>query len=132
MGSWAAAAADIVPPVELGSAISIGLASSWVLPANGLFPVVFQAGIPGFYDPVAGEPKSVRVRYKFRGRTHYAEIPDYMPVVLPLKGAFSYPESRLPHGQSRLEFLVLCFGVACMRTVCPPWIAQRDEPISGF
>ncbi|TFK86075.1 DnaJ-domain-containing protein [Polyporus arcularius HHB13444] len=44
-----------------------------------------KAGIPGFYDPVAGVPKTLRVRYKFRGRMHYAEIPDYMPVVLPLK-----------------------------------------------
>ncbi|KAH9897035.1 DnaJ-domain-containing protein [Cubamyces lactineus] len=44
-----------------------------------------KAGIPGFYDPVAGVPKALRIRYKFRGRMHYAEIPDYMPVVLPLK-----------------------------------------------
>ncbi|RDX54743.1 DnaJ-domain-containing protein [Lentinus brumalis] len=44
-----------------------------------------KAGIPGFYDPVTGVPKTLRVRYKFRGRMHYAEIPDYMPVVLPLK-----------------------------------------------
>ncbi|KAI0827143.1 DnaJ-domain-containing protein [Trametes gibbosa] len=44
-----------------------------------------KAGIPGFYDPVSGVPKTLRVRYKFRGRTHYAEIPDYLPVVLPLK-----------------------------------------------
>ncbi|KAI0360473.1 DnaJ-domain-containing protein [Trametes cingulata] len=44
-----------------------------------------KAGIPGFYDPVSGVPKSLRIRYKFRGRMHYAEIPDYMPVVLPLK-----------------------------------------------
>ena len=28
----------------------------------------------------------MRVRYKFRGHMHYAEIPDYMPVVIPLKG----------------------------------------------
>ncbi len=45
-----------------------------------------QAGIPGFFDPVAGVPKTLRIRYRFRGRAHYAEIPDYMPVVLPLKG----------------------------------------------
>ncbi|KAI0746997.1 DnaJ-domain-containing protein [Daedaleopsis nitida] len=44
-----------------------------------------KAGIPGFYDPVAGVPKALRVRYKFRGRMHYAEIPDYSPVVIPLK-----------------------------------------------
>ncbi|KAH9849605.1 DnaJ-domain-containing protein [Lenzites betulinus] len=44
-----------------------------------------KAGIPGFYDPVAGVPKTLRVRYRFRGRAHYAEIPDHLPVVLPLK-----------------------------------------------
>ncbi|OSD08750.1 DnaJ-domain-containing protein [Trametes coccinea BRFM310] len=44
-----------------------------------------KAGIPGFYDPVVGVPKTLRIRYKFRGRMHYAEIPDHMPVVLPLK-----------------------------------------------
>ncbi|KAI0634860.1 DnaJ-domain-containing protein [Trametes polyzona] len=44
-----------------------------------------KAGIPGFYDPVSGVPKTLRIRYKFRGRMHYAEIPDYLPVVLPLK-----------------------------------------------
>ncbi|KAM5532138.1 hypothetical protein V8D89_014163 [Ganoderma adspersum] len=47
-----------------------------------------KAGIPGFYDPVAGVPKALRVRYKFRGHMHYAEIPDYMPVVIPLKDHF--------------------------------------------
>ena len=36
-------------------------------------------------------PKSLRVRYKFRGREHYAEIPDYMPVVIPLKGTLCFP-----------------------------------------
>lgn len=28
----------------------------------------------------------LRVRYTFRGRMHYAEFPDYVPVVLPLQG----------------------------------------------
>ncbi|TBU31392.1 DnaJ-domain-containing protein [Dichomitus squalens] len=50
-----------------------------------------KAGIPGFYDPVAGVPKTLRVRYRFRGREHYAEIPDSMPVVLPLKGTLRFP-----------------------------------------
>ncbi|KAI0646506.1 DnaJ-domain-containing protein [Trametes meyenii] len=44
-----------------------------------------KAALPGFYDPVSGVPKTLRVRYKFRGRMHYAEISDFMPVVLPLK-----------------------------------------------
>ncbi|KAJ3556184.1 hypothetical protein NM688_g2166 [Phlebia brevispora] len=45
-----------------------------------------KAGLQGFFDPVPSAPKSLRVRYTFRGRPHYAEIPDYMPVVLPLEG----------------------------------------------
>ncbi|KAG2367162.1 hypothetical protein BDR07DRAFT_1393807 [Suillus spraguei] len=43
-----------------------------------------KAGIQGFYDPAPASPKSLRVRYLFRDRHHYAEIPDYIPVVLPL------------------------------------------------
>lgn len=48
--------------------------------------VMSQAGIQGFYDPAPTSPKSLRVRYLFRDRQHYAEIPDYVPVVLPLPG----------------------------------------------
>jgi len=48
--------------------------------------VTLQAGIQGFYDPAPTSPKSLRVRYLFRGRQHYAEIPDCIPVVLPLQG----------------------------------------------
>ncbi|CAL1708852.1 unnamed protein product [Somion occarium] len=44
-----------------------------------------KAGLQGFYDPVPGVPKSLRIRYTFRGREHYAETPDYLPVVLPLE-----------------------------------------------
>jgi DnaJ family protein C protein 11 len=47
-----------------------------------------QSGIQGFYDPAPSLSKSLRVRYVFRGRMHYAEIPDYVPVVLPLEGVF--------------------------------------------
>ncbi|KAF8662369.1 hypothetical protein AX16_001174 [Volvariella volvacea WC 439] len=43
-----------------------------------------KAGLQGFFDPAPGAPKVLRIRYQFRGREHYAEIPDYMPVVLPL------------------------------------------------
>lgn len=43
-----------------------------------------KAGIQGFYDPTPTSPKSLRVRYLFRDRQHYAEIPDCVPVVLPL------------------------------------------------
>lgn len=44
-----------------------------------------KAGIPGFLDPAPAAPKSLRIRYLFRDRTHYAEISDASPVVLPLK-----------------------------------------------
>lgn len=47
---------------------------------------VLQAGIQGFCDPAPASPKLLRVRYLFRDRQHYAEIPDYVPVVLPLPG----------------------------------------------
>lgn len=36
----------------------------------------------------------LRVRYLFRGRMHYAEIPDLWPVVLPLKGEFRRRRKR--------------------------------------
>ena len=49
-----------------------------------------QSGIQGFYDPAPLLSKSLRVRYLFRGQMHYAEIPDYVPVVLPLEGAFCH------------------------------------------
>ncbi|KAH7915054.1 hypothetical protein BJ138DRAFT_1055601 [Hygrophoropsis aurantiaca] len=44
-----------------------------------------KSGIQGFYDPAPTSPKSLRVRYLFRDQMHYAEIPDFIPVVLPLK-----------------------------------------------
>ncbi|KAF9564478.1 DnaJ-domain-containing protein [Agrocybe pediades] len=43
-----------------------------------------KAAIQGFSDPAPFASKSLRIRYTFRGRMHYAEIPDYLPVVLPL------------------------------------------------
>ncbi|KAG6334910.1 hypothetical protein ID866_4181 [Astraeus odoratus] len=45
-----------------------------------------KSGIPGFLDPAPTAPKTLRVRYLFRERMHYAEIPELSPVVLPLKG----------------------------------------------
>jgi len=44
-----------------------------------------KAGLQGFYDPVPGASKTLRVRYTFRQLPHYAEIPDFLPVVLPLE-----------------------------------------------
>ncbi|KAI0071272.1 DnaJ-domain-containing protein [Panus rudis PR-1116 ss-1] len=44
-----------------------------------------KTGLQGFYDPIPGILKTLRIRYTFRGREHYVEIPDYMPVVLPLE-----------------------------------------------
>jgi len=31
-------------------------------------------------------PKALRIRYLFREQMHYAEIPDYLPAVLPQSG----------------------------------------------
>ncbi|GBE87408.1 DnaJ-domain-containing protein [Sparassis latifolia] len=44
-----------------------------------------KAGLQGFYDPAAMVAKTLRIRYTFRGRLHYAEFTDHMPVVLPLE-----------------------------------------------
>ncbi|KAN0085953.1 protein of unknown function (DUF3395) domain containing protein [Tylopilus felleus] len=44
-----------------------------------------KSGIQGFCDPAPKTPKSLRVRYMFRDQMHYAEIPDLMPIVLPLR-----------------------------------------------
>lgn len=65
--------------------------------------VLPQAGIPGFFDPVAGVPKTLRIRYRFRGRAHYAEIPDYMPVVLPLKGTSNTVKRARPASAAASE-----------------------------
>lgn len=54
--------------------------------------ISLQSAIQGFLDPAPSAPKTLRVRYLFRDRMHYAEIPDLSPVVLPLKG-----ERRPPH-----------------------------------
>ncbi|EDR09519.1 uncharacterized protein LACBIDRAFT_318663 [Laccaria bicolor S238N-H82] len=43
-----------------------------------------QSVLQGFSDPAPFTSKSLRVRYLFRGRIHYADIPDNVPVVLPL------------------------------------------------
>ncbi|KAL0958160.1 hypothetical protein HGRIS_000326 [Hohenbuehelia grisea] len=42
-----------------------------------------KSGLQGFYDPAPSAHKTLRVRYRFRGRTHYAEYPDFAPIVLP-------------------------------------------------
>ncbi|KIJ14593.1 hypothetical protein PAXINDRAFT_169736 [Paxillus involutus ATCC 200175] len=44
-----------------------------------------KSGIQGFYDPAPAAPKSLRVRYMFRDRMHYTEIPELVPIVLPLR-----------------------------------------------
>jgi len=43
-----------------------------------------KSGLQGFYDLAPRCAKSLRIRYTFGGRTHYCEVPDYKPVVLPL------------------------------------------------
>ncbi|KAI0030357.1 hypothetical protein K488DRAFT_87852 [Vararia minispora EC-137] len=45
-----------------------------------------KAGLPGFYDPAPACSKTLRVRYLFDDRMHYAEISDDRPCVLPLRG----------------------------------------------
>lgn len=49
-----------------------------------------QSVLQGFSDPAPFTSKSLRVRYLFRGRMHYADIPDNVPVVLPLAGSFDH------------------------------------------
>lgn len=44
-----------------------------------------KSGLQGFYDPAPSCSKALRIRYSFLGRMHYAEIPDFVPVVLPLE-----------------------------------------------
>ena len=46
----------------------------------------WKAGLPGFLDPAPLCSKCLRIRYLFDSRSHYAEIPDDRPVVLPLSG----------------------------------------------
>lgn len=43
-----------------------------------------KSNIRGFSDPAPFASKVLYVRYLFRGQTHYAEIPEDLPVVLPL------------------------------------------------
>ncbi|KAF7974873.1 hypothetical protein HWV62_11131 [Athelia sp. TMB] len=45
-----------------------------------------KSGIQGFYDPAPSFAKSLRINYLFRGRPHFADVPDHRPVVLPLEG----------------------------------------------
>lgn len=51
-----------------------------------------QTGLPGFFDPAPSCAKSLRVRYLFDDRLHYAEIPNDRPVVLPLQGALFFSD----------------------------------------
>ncbi|TFK41618.1 hypothetical protein BDQ12DRAFT_710665 [Crucibulum laeve] len=43
-----------------------------------------KAGLQGFSDPSPFTDNVLRVHYLFHGRKHFAEIPDHIPVVLPL------------------------------------------------
>ncbi|KAH6900897.1 hypothetical protein BKA70DRAFT_1312885 [Coprinopsis sp. MPI-PUGE-AT-0042] len=43
-----------------------------------------KSDLQGFSDPAPFTSKALRVHYSFRGRPHYTEIPDHLPVVLPL------------------------------------------------
>lgn len=72
----------------------VGLSSNVVLTLpHALSGVSTQADLQGFFDPLPNHPKIIRVSYEFRGRQHYAEVPDHAPVVLPLAGTLSQKES---------------------------------------
>jgi len=43
-----------------------------------------KSALPGFSDPAPFTSKVLRIRYRFNGREHYAEIVGDGPVVLPL------------------------------------------------
>ncbi|KAJ3414219.1 hypothetical protein HDV05_006836 [Chytridiales sp. JEL 0842] len=45
-----------------------------------------KSQIVGFYDPCLGEPKSLRITYKFQGRLHEVEVDDRGAVAAPLRG----------------------------------------------
>lgn len=60
----------------------------WMTPSFICYILTFhlQTALQGFSDPAPFATKLLRIRYSFRGHDHYAEIPDYLPVVLPLAG----------------------------------------------
>ncbi|KAJ7637148.1 hypothetical protein FB45DRAFT_1001978 [Roridomyces roridus] len=45
-----------------------------------------KPSIQGFLDPAPFAPKSLRIYYLFGARPHYVEVPDYISLVLPLRG----------------------------------------------
>ncbi|XP_067659298.1 dnaJ homolog subfamily C member 11-like [Haliotis asinina] len=52
--------------------------SKLILPEN-----TTKSGLPGFYDPVIGETKTLFIRYKFRHRFHQVTLADTEPIRLP-------------------------------------------------
>ncbi|KAI9339638.1 hypothetical protein BDR26DRAFT_862057 [Obelidium mucronatum] len=44
-----------------------------------------KAHIVGFYDPCIGEPKKLRVTYKFQGKLHQVEVDDSNAIAAPLR-----------------------------------------------
>ncbi|KAJ7512080.1 hypothetical protein B0H11DRAFT_1699307 [Mycena galericulata] len=50
-----------------------------------------KPSIQGFLDPAPFALKSLQVRYLFRGRMHYTEVPDRLSLVLPLSGVNPSP-----------------------------------------
>ncbi|KAJ3159386.1 hypothetical protein HDU86_001704 [Geranomyces michiganensis] len=50
-----------------------------------------KANVIGFYDPCWGEPKRLRITYKYKGKLHQVEVDDHSAVAAPLRGR---PPSR--------------------------------------
>lgn len=45
----------------------------------------FKGQIPGFYDPCPGEPKMLKVLYRFHDKLHSVIVTEDQPLVLPMR-----------------------------------------------
>jgi len=51
-----------------------------------LLPRTPKGALPGFYDPCPGEPKSLRVQYRFKGSLHEVTVGDEDELKCPREG----------------------------------------------